>query len=95
VGFLVLFAACEETPNTPVEPRVDDPSPVLSDGLRLGCYGWPEREFTLLNRPKIAASLHPGDPAVEFTLATVEGEPHSLSELLATKPVLLVLGSFT
>ena len=36
-----------------------------------------------------------GEPAVEFTLKDVNGTPHTLSALLAEKPVVIVFGSYT
>ncbi len=41
------------------------------------------------------AGIPQGAPAVDFTLQDTEGRDHTLSAMLAQKPVLLVFGSFT
>ena len=43
----------------------------------------------------LSVYLQARDRAVEFTLADVEGVEHTLSDMLETKPVLLVIGSYT
>ena len=59
--------------------------PVLSMGLTRGC----ERRDPGERGPQV------GEPAIEFALMDVDGNPYVLSELLREKPVLLVFGSFT
>ena len=66
-----------------------------STDLASGCFGWPAADFTPTNRAAVSPSLGTGESAVDFTLATVDGTPVRLADLLATRPVLLVLGSFT
>ena len=69
--------------------------PVLSQDVSSHCYRWPEATFTKLNFAYVYTSMAPGEQAVDFELQDVEGKPYRLSELLITKPVLLILGSFT
>ena len=60
-------------------------SPLLSTELTRGC----ERRDPSARGPQV------GEPAIEFSLMDVDGNPYVLSELLREKPVLLVFGSFT
>jgi hypothetical protein len=69
--------------------------PVLSEDLSSNCYRWPGGPFTKQNFAYVHTSMAPGELAVDFELEDVEGNSYRLSELLLTKPVLLVLGSFT
>ena len=69
--------------------------PELSTALISGCFDWPAQEFTPDNIADGRPTLTEGELAVDFTLEDVDGKPHTLSQLLATKPVLLVLGAFT
>jgi hypothetical protein len=93
VGTLAGLAACRQDA-TRVAPPEPDPL-VLSQDLSSKCFHWPAVDFTRTNMADALASLSAGDPAVEFELKTVDGQPYRLSELLATQPVLLVLGSYT
>jgi len=63
--------------------------------LTQGCFGWPGTEFSPSNRATVQTFLQAGSKAVEFTLRDAAGASYTLSGLLATKPVLLVHGSFT
>jgi hypothetical protein len=85
------LAGCE-TPRTASPPP---PVLTLSSDLHSACYRWPAGDFTLQNHATLETSLSAGEPAVDFTLADVDGATVHLAELLAEKPVLLVLGSFT
>jgi hypothetical protein len=67
----------------------------LSGALRGNCFNWPEEEFTPTHKANVKTSLAEGAIAVDFTLKDPHGASHSLSSLLATKPVLLVFGAFT
>ncbi len=61
-----------------------------------GCFGWPQQEFSPTNNTGgVEVSVSVGEHAVEFTLKDPGGSSHTLSELLATRPVLLVFGGFT
>jgi hypothetical protein len=67
----------------------------LSHDLHSNCYGWPEHEFSPQNVAALEAALPVGSKAVEFSLEDLDGNVTRLSTLLKSKPVLLVLGSFT
>lgn len=73
--------------------------PVLSDALVTDCFGFPGMPFGPGNGvPKDetwVSILQPGDLAVDFTLPDIDGQPHTLSELLADGPVWLQLGNYT
>jgi hypothetical protein len=92
LGLSVL--ACHEngTVTVPGPPPV---VPTLSTDLHVNCFRWPAGTFTRQTYAQIVTGLEPGDLAVDFTLKDVNGAPHRLADLLAEKPVLLVLGSFT
>lgn len=76
-----------------VRPPDDDPA--LSLDLRSNCYSWPEQEFSPDNIADLRASLPVESAAVEFSLQDLDGNTVRLSALLESRPVLLVLGSFT
>ena len=59
--------------------------PTLSTELVRGCEA----------RDRSARGPQAGEPAIEFTLMDVDGDPYTLSELLQEKPVVLIFGSFT
>jgi peroxiredoxin len=44
---------------------------------------------------RLENGIQEGDSAVDFSLNDVRGETHQLSDMLETKPVLLVLGGYT
>ena len=70
-------------------------APVLSQDVSSNCFRWPGATFNKLNFAYVYTAMAPGELAVDFELQDVEGESYRLSELRMTKPVLLVLGSFT
>lgn len=70
-------------------------TPGLSGTLVSGCFDWPATEFSDSNQASVRTFLAPGARAVDFTLDDPDGGSHTLSDLLATRPVLLVHGSFT
>lgn len=79
-------------------PRPDAGSGVLplpETQLVSNCYNWPAQEFAPGNSASEKAVLPAGSRAIDFTLADVDGNKVTLSALLATKPVVLVTGSFT
>ena len=89
-GTVLAVTACEEKTSTPPPEH-----PGLSSELSSRCFHWPSAEFTRTNMADALASLAVGDQAVDFELATVDGARYRLSNLLFTRPVLLVLGSYT
>jgi hypothetical protein len=91
-GALVILAACQDQKG--VTPPPHDPL-YLTQDLSSHCFHWPDVDFTRANFADALASRKAGDQAVEFQLQSVDGRLYQLSELLATRPVLLVLGSFT
>ena len=94
LSLLAGAAACSDD-SSPGAPSPPSTSPVLSTALRSGCFGWPDTEFSPDNFATVRTLLQAGSPAVEFTLRDTDGRPYSLSGLLATKPVLIMTGSYT
>jgi hypothetical protein len=94
IAILVAAAACSDdgSPATPTPPST---APVLSTALRSGCFGWPAAEFTPDNFAMVRTLVQQGASAVEFSLRDADGRSYSLSGLLATKPVLIMTGSYT
>ena len=97
---------CEEYEPPPPMPNDDggnEPptgeAPELSDELVSNCFNHPAEPFGPGNAvpqgTAWASFLQPGDLAVDFTLPDVDGEAHTLSELLADGPVWLQMGSYT
>jgi len=93
---------CSEPPPDdppPDDPPPDDPPPdgppVLSTALESGCNNWPTQDFSPSNRVSTNTGLPTGSLAVDFTLRDLGGNPHTLSDMLVDKPVLLVMGAFT
>lgn len=73
----------------------DEGGPVLSDALVDNCFNWPQDEFSSTNKASVTTSINDGALAVEFTLQDVDGNPFTLSDLLRTRPVLMVFGAYT
>ena len=92
-ALFVVFGCGEERSTGPAD--VDGLTPSLSDELQSNCYSWPEHEFTRESHARIFVSMSEGNRAVEFELRDAYGTHYKLSELLTTKPVLLVTGSHT
>lgn len=93
-----VYLGCSGEDVAPLDPGSVDPppeGPELSTALASRCFGWPAEQFTLENAATTQIGLTAGDLAVDFALKDLEGNPHRLSRLLATKPVLLVTGSYT
>jgi len=90
----LTVAACRDREAVTV-PEPPPATPTLSTDLHANCFRWPGGTFTRQVYAQIVNGLHPGDQAVDFTLNDVDGIPYRLADLLAEKPVLLVLGSFT
>ena len=70
---------------TSVTPAVASNAPVLAGDLKRGCQGGGE----------LSGGLAVGALAVDFTLDDTTGQSHTLSEMLARQPVVMVFGSFT
>jgi hypothetical protein len=82
-----------QNPGPPESPTID-----LRRELELtsNCYDWPAQEFSAANHAEATrASVVEGDQAIDFTLKDTDGVEYRLSELLRTRPVLIVFGSFT
>jgi hypothetical protein len=94
LSLLAGAAACSDD-GAPAAPSPPSTTPVLSTDLRSGCFGWPVTEFSPGNCATVRTLLQPGSPAVELTLRDADGRSYSLSGLLATKPVLIMTGSYT
>ncbi len=61
-----------------------------------GCVDWPMENFSQSNKAgQLSTGMKTGNTAIEFTLKDIEGNSHTLSSLLETKPVLMVFGSYT
>lgn len=67
----------------------------IPDDLVTDCFGWPAQEFTPSNFTPPRASMSAGSTAIEFELRDLGGTTHTLTDLLATKPVFLQMGSYT
>lgn len=94
LSLLAGAAACSDD-SAPAAPSPPSAAPVLSTDLRSGCFGWPATEFSPGNFATVRTLLQQGSPAVEFTLRDTDGRSYSLSGLLATRPVLIMTGSYT
>ena len=100
IAFISLVWGCggEDPVRTVVTPTPDpSPEPTLRDEstLTCDCYSWPAVEFDRDHHANLGMSVAAGDPAIDFTLETPDGEAHSLRDLLRERPVLMVLGGFT
>jgi len=97
VAALVLSACGGTTPSpaAPTGPGSPKTPPSLPTTLQSGCLGWPATDFSPANKASVATFLAPGQRAIDFALRDTAGIVVRLSELLATRPVLLVTGSFT
>jgi hypothetical protein len=94
----VFVQACGDrsrAPAAPSDPGSGGTPPGLSETLQSGCFGWPGIDFSPGNKANVATFLGPGQRAVDFALRNTAGAVVRLSELLATRPVLLIAGSFT
>lgn len=69
--------------------------PGLPGQLESGCFGWPAAEFSPTNKAAVSTFLRAGQQAVDFALRDTAGATVRLSDLLRSRPVLLVHGSFT
>ncbi|OGL42654.1 MAG: hypothetical protein A2161_20685 [Candidatus Schekmanbacteria bacterium RBG_13_48_7] len=69
--------------------------PPLSTDLVSHCYNWPDEEFSPTNKATLKTGLPEGSTAIDFTLKDTRDVSWTLSDLLKTKPVLMVFGSYT
>jgi hypothetical protein len=83
------------SPTGPGGPGSGGAPPNLPGTLQSGCLGWPGTDFSPTNKANVATFLAPGQLAIDFALRDTNGVVFRLSELLATRPVLLIAGSFT
>jgi hypothetical protein len=80
----------------PVSTEAPPPANLIpASELVTNCLNHPAQEITVENSLRLSVGLTEGRPAVEFSLWGTDGSIYSLSELLRTKPVLIVLGGFT
>jgi hypothetical protein len=72
------------------------PSRLLpSSELQSYCFPWLDEKPSPSSGIRLENGIKEGDSAVDFSLKDVHSETHRLSGLLETKPVLLILGSYT
>ena len=104
IGVMALLCSCGSNSTLPgsasVPPVLDTPTDsraglAPASELQSNCLNWPEQDISQSNSARLMTSLGEGEPAVDFTLQDVDGRAYTLSDLLRTKPVLLVLGGFT
>lgn len=95
LALAVVPPACGQSARTPTASSPVAGPATLGGTLVSGCFGWPATAFSESNKATVRTFLAPGARAVDFTLEDPRGGSHTLSELLATRPVLLVHGSFT
>ena len=81
----------------PPEPTETTPQSRLlpSSDLQTYCLPWLDESPSPSSSIRLGNGIMEGDPAVDFSLKDVHGETHRLSDLLETKPVLLILGGYT
>lgn len=83
----------------PVPPEPTEtiaPSRLLpSSELQSYCLPWLDESPSPSSSIRLENGIMEGDSAVDFSLKDVHGETHRLSDLLETKPVLLILGGYT
>lgn len=83
------LGGCRDT-EAPTEPQTIASRLRAASDLIAGCYTYSGREAVGYD-----LAIRAGDAAIDFTLRTPSGEPYTLSELLETKPALIVFGAFT
>jgi len=70
-------------------------SKLRTSGFEGGCFDRPEADFTPSNHAEVEAFAKAGEPAWEFTLPSLDGGEVTLSDLLQTKPVVILTGSYS
>ena len=93
---LMGLLACGDS-DGPLDPTDDYDLVLLPEtNLVSGCFGWPGQEFSPThNTGGVQVSVSVGQTATEFTLKDPSGQLFKLSDLLKTRPVLMVFGGFT
>jgi hypothetical protein len=102
-SILIQPTATEGAASDRVEPTQEPGSTEFSEPANLipsselmsNCLNYPAEEITVANSVRLSIGLTEGRPAVEFSLWGSDGNLYSLSELLQSKPALIVLGGFT
>jgi hypothetical protein len=101
VALTTLACSGGEGGTTPREGRAEKPpatsSPDLKPAraLKAGCFGQPGKAWSTSNHATDEAFVERGDRMWDFTLEDLDGADHTLSDMLATAPVLLVTGSYS
>ena len=101
VSLAVGLISCSETSSTPKDTEdPTDPGPITADlrsesELTSNCYNWPTQQFSPSKTVAARTSVDEGERAIDFTLENPEGVSYKLSDLLETRPVLIVFGAFT
>ncbi len=80
------LGACARASPTPAPTATSPLAPQLPTNLIRGCRPLGARTS---RGPDV------GELAIDFTLRDVDGHEHTLSQLLADRPVVLIFGSFT
>ena len=98
---VVTLLACADSSPTDTDNNSGPPGPPTLElrrelELTSNCYDWPAQEFSFANHLQDnRTSVTEGDQAIDFTLKDTNGVEYRLSQLLQTRPVLMVFGSFT
>jgi len=66
-----------------------------SSELQSYCVPWLEETPSPSSSIRLENGIKEGDSAVDFSLKDIYGETHHLSDLLESKPVMLILGGYT
>jgi hypothetical protein len=86
-----LFAPIPPEPATTITPSQLLPS----SELQSYCVPWLEETPSPSSSIRLENGIKEGDSAVDFSLKDIYGETHHLSDLLESKPVMLILGGYT
>ena len=101
-----LAAEIEVSPTVEGE-RQSDPTPpestetiltsqlLPSSELQSYCLPWLDETPSASGSIRLENGIKEGSSAVDFSLKDVHGETYHLSDLLETKPALLILGGYT
>lgn len=98
---VVALLACADSSPTDTENTAGPPGPPTPElrrelELTSNCYNWPAQEFSATDYvERTRTSVVEGQQAIDFTLKDTDRVEYRLSQLLRTRPVLIVFGSFT
>jgi hypothetical protein len=95
IACLAVSCSDSDESRTPAGPEPTTSVLLPESNLISGCYNWPDEDFSPENPAVMKVLGAFGDPAVDFSLRDIDGTINRLSSLLETRPVFLVLGSFT